>query len=125
MDPDHLQDTEWDLLEALWALEHATARQVAEHLEARRGWAYSTVKTLLDRMVKKELVVARQIGKVWHYSAAVERSKARRGAWARFVKIAFGGRVADALRFAADQSELTEQQREALAALLDREGEDR
>ena len=38
-----IQATEWDLLEALWQLEHATAREVAEALEKQRGWAYSTV----------------------------------------------------------------------------------
>ena len=48
-----LHETEWDLLDALWKLERATARQIAEELTDKRGWAYSTVKTLLDRMVTK------------------------------------------------------------------------
>ena len=54
--PPDILDTEWDLLDALWRVERATARQVTEALETRRGWAYSTVKTMLDRMVDKGLV---------------------------------------------------------------------
>ena len=73
-----LQATEWDLLEVLWAAERATAREVADALQARRGWAYSTVKTMLDRMVKKELVDARRVGNVWEYAPAIARDDARR-----------------------------------------------
>ena len=54
--PTDILETEWDILDALWRAERATARQVTEALAERRGWAYSTVKTLLDRMVEKDLV---------------------------------------------------------------------
>src|SRR5689334_460059 len=96
-----IHDTEWDLLEVLWRFERATAREVAEALAAKRGWAYSTVKTLLDRMVQKGLVAARQVGNVWEYAAAVEQVEARRSAWRRFLGSAFGGATAPALEFLA------------------------
>src|SRR5262252_1650037 len=117
-------DTEWDLLEVLWRLERATARQVAEALAKKRGWAYSTVKTLLDRMVAKGLVSARQVGNVWEYRAAVARREARRSAWRRFLASAFGGATAPALEFLAREAPLTRKQRAALRALLEREEED-
>lgn len=116
-----IQATEWDLLQALWELEHATAREVAESLEERRGWAYSTVKTMLDRMVKKGLVEARRVGNVWEYSPGLGRDEAQRGAWRSFVDTVFGGSMAPALRFLASEAKLTRRQREQLAKLLDGE----
>jgi predicted transcriptional regulator len=117
--PDILE-TEWDLLEALWAAERATAREITEAVATRRGWAYSTVKTLLDRMVEKGLVNARQVGNVWEYSAALPRQKARRWAWRRFVDMAFGGAVAPSLAFVAKETEkLSKHERAELRALLD------
>lgn len=113
-----ISDGEWDLLEALWSRGHATARQVAESVHASRGWAYSTVKTMLDRMVEKGLVRARQVGNVWEYTPAVEPREARRGAWARFVGSAFGGAVAPALEFIASEAKLSRKEREALLAML-------
>src|SRR5947199_7458969 len=92
-------ETEWDILDALWTVQQATARQVAEALADKRGWAYSTVKTLLDRMVDKDLVTARQVGNVWEYQPAVAREKARRWAWRRFVDMAFDGAVAPTVAF--------------------------
>src|SRR5580698_10590208 len=96
-----IHDTEWDLLEVLWSKERATAREVGEALTKTRGWAVSTVKTLLDRMVQKDLVSARQGGNVWEYTPAVRPVEARRSAWAELVGKAFGGAVAPALHFLA------------------------
>src|SRR5262249_43781204 len=113
-----IHDSEWDLLEALWSLERGTAREVAEALAAKHGWAYSTVKTLLDRMVTKHLVRARQVGNVWEYAPNVPRAQARRFAWGRFIERAFGGAVAPALQFLASDAQLTKKQRDTLRALL-------
>ena len=113
-----IQSTEWDLLEVLWDVERATAREVADALTDSRGWAYSTVKTMLDRMQKKGLVVARRVGNVWEYSPALPRLEAQRGAWRRFVDTVFGGSMAPALQFLAKDARLTRKQRDALLQLL-------
>ncbi len=120
-------ETEWDLLEALWTAERATAREVTEAVAPRRGWAYSTVKTMLDRMVEKGLVAARQVGSVWEYTAAVPQQRARRWAWRRFVDVAFGGAVAPTLAFVAKETKqsLSKEERAELKKMLEEmEGHD-
>jgi predicted transcriptional regulator len=114
-----IHETEWDLLEVLWTKERATAREVAEALAKKRAWAVSTVKTLLDRMVQKELVAARQVGNVWEYTPAVRPIEARRSAWAELVGKAFGGAVAPALHFLAKDAKLSKKELAELRALLD------
>ena len=111
-------ETEWDVLDALWAAGRGTAKEVTQALIKRRGWAYSTVKTMLDRMVDKGLVKGRQVGSVWEYTPALPRQKAQRWAWRRFVDVAFGGAVSPALGFATKEARLTREQREELRALL-------
>jgi BlaI family transcriptional regulator, penicillinase repressor len=114
-----IHDTEWDLLETLWTKERATAREVTEALAKKRGWAVSTVKTLLDRMVLKGLVSARQVGNVWEYTPAVRGVDARRSAWMDLVDKAFGGAVAPALHFLAKDAKLSKKELAELRALLD------
>ena len=75
---------------------------------------------MLDRMMDKGLVTARQVGNVWEYKPAVPRDKARRWAWRRFVDMAFGGDVAPTLAFAAKESRLSKEERTKLRALLER-----
>lgn len=115
-----IHETEWDLLEALWGAERATAREVSELLAKKRGWAVSTTKTLLDRMVTKGLVNARQVGNVWEYTPAVRRVDARRSAWSEFVGRAFGGSAAPALHFLAKEAKLSKKELDELRALLDK-----
>ena len=119
-----IHETEWDLLEVLWAKERATAREVCEALAKKRGWAVSTVKTLLDRMVQKQLLSARQVGNVWEYTPAVREVEARRSAWTELVEKAFGGAVAPALHFLAKDAKLSKKELAELRALLDRKDTD-
>jgi predicted transcriptional regulator len=114
-----INDTEWDLLDVLWKVERATAREVAQALAKKRGWAVSTTKTLLDRMVPKGLVNARQVGNVWEYTPALRRVDARRSAWAEFVEKAFGGASAPALHFLAKDAKLSKKELAELRTLLD------
>ena len=115
-------ETEWDVLSALWDKNAATAREVAEYLETRRGWAYSTVKTMLDRMVQKGLVHARRVGNVYEYRAAINRQDATRGAWRKFVDTAFSGSMIPALQFLAKDAKLSKRQKQKLLALLEGDG---
>ena len=114
-----ISEGEWDLLQVLWDEERATAREVTRALAATRGWARTTVKTLLDRMVDKGLVGARRVGNVVEYRAAVRPEEARRSAWRRFVGAAFGGALSPALEFIAQDARLTPKQRDELRRLLD------
>lgn len=60
-------------MEVFWAAPEAelTARDVADHLE---GYAYTTVATVLDRLVGKDLLVRRSVERVNHYSATGTRA---------------------------------------------------
>ena len=46
-----LSDAEWRVMQALWDRGPCRARVVLDELEAETGWSYSTVKTLLARLV--------------------------------------------------------------------------
>ncbi len=60
-------------MEALWTREHSTATELQHDLEEAHHWAYSTVKTMLDRLVAKGYVKARRIGNVYEYTPKVRR----------------------------------------------------
>ena len=51
-----LTEVEWAIMGAVWQHQPCTAGTVQEALDAAHGWAYSTVKTTMDRMVAKGLL---------------------------------------------------------------------
>ena len=71
-----LAKSEWSLLEALWTRGRATATELQNDLKEQQGWAYSTVKTMLDRLVDKGFVNSRRVGNVYEYSAKLRRQSA-------------------------------------------------
>jgi predicted transcriptional regulator len=71
-----LARSEWSLMEALWTRGQATASALQADLRSSQGWAYSTVKTMLDRLVEKGYVKSRRVGNVYEYSARIRRGAA-------------------------------------------------
>jgi predicted transcriptional regulator len=68
-----LAKAEWSVMEALWARATGTATEMQRDLAETRGWAYSTVKTMLDRLVEKGYVKSRRVGNVYEYSPKIKR----------------------------------------------------
>jgi len=68
-----LAKSEWALMEALWVRGQGTASALQGDLRSTQGWAYSTVKTMLDRLVEKGYVKSRRVGNVYEYSSRVKR----------------------------------------------------
>lgn len=64
----HLGHLEMSILEALWALEGGTVRQVLETLRVQREIAYTTVMTVLTRLADKGLLDREPHGRGFFYT---------------------------------------------------------
>lgn len=53
-----ISKSEWRVLRVLWTLGEATSRQLTDLLQQQQKWDPSTTKTLLRRLMAKNLVVA-------------------------------------------------------------------
>jgi BlaI family transcriptional regulator, penicillinase repressor len=111
--------SEWILMDALWQLDRATATDVQRHLQSTQGWAYSTVKTMLDRLVEKGHVKARRVGNVYEYSAKLRRPTAVNRAIDEIAERLLGGSVAPVIQRLIEQRRLTPEEASELRALLD------
>jgi BlaI family penicillinase repressor len=86
-----LTESEWSVIKAIWETEPCTAPAVQERLFPQTSWTYSTVRTLMDRMVAKGVLKARKDGKMTIYSSVVTRAQAQRGELFYTLKHAFNG----------------------------------
>src|SRR5580658_233437 len=74
-----LTESEWSVIKAVWETEPCTAPSVQERLAKATSWTYSTVRTLMDRMVAKGVLAAKKQGKLTIYSSVLTRAEAQRG----------------------------------------------
>jgi BlaI family penicillinase repressor len=120
-----LTDSEWQIMNALWQGHPATAREVADRLPDDIRWAYTTIKTMLSRLVTKQAVSERKQGNASIYEPLVTRERARHSAVRSLLNQAFDGAVEPMLHFLARDRKLSERQRRELARLLREEDEKR
>jgi predicted transcriptional regulator len=114
-----LSDAEWTVMDAVWAAGcPVRAREVHGAVAARSRWAYTTVRTLLDRLERKGALRADRAGRTTRYAAALTRQAARRSALRSLLERAFGGAAAPLLRFVVEERALSRKERLDLARLL-------
>lgn len=114
-----MSKSEWSIMDALWQERSATATDVQGMLEDTQGWAYSTVKTLLDRLVEKGCVKARRVGNVYEYSAKVKRPTAVRRVVDDIVDRLFDGSVAPFIQRLIERRALTAEEADELRDMLE------
>ncbi len=105
-----LTEAEWAIVKAVWDNEPCAAPTVQEVLEKQKGWTYSTVKTMMDRMASKGLLKTEKIRNLILYRSAVTKKEAQKGEVMRAVKRAFDGALTPMMQFMLDSSELSKKQ---------------
>ena len=113
-----LFDSEWTILQVVWEREPCAAPTVQEALEKDKGWAYTTVKTLMDRMVKKGLLKTEKIRNLYLYRAAITRAQAQRSEILRTIKRAFDGALTPMMQFLIENEKLSDEDYRQLEHLL-------
>jgi arylsulfatase A-like enzyme/predicted transcriptional regulator len=113
-----LSEAEWRLMHCLWRKTPLTAREVHGEVEGETGWAYTTVKTMLDRLVEKRALKTSMRGNRALYVPAFAREKARSTALRALVERAFGGTFRGLVEHMVDDEDLSARERADLATLL-------
>ncbi len=116
-----LSDGEWKIMNAIWERSPASARDVHEKVERETQWAYTTVKTMLGRLVEKGALTARMRANSSLYEPRISRSQARRAALRALLDRAFDGAFAPLMSHLVEDERLSPRERRELAALLERE----
>ena len=113
-----LFESEWAILEAVWELEPCAAPTVQEALESTKGWAYTTVKTMMDRMVKKGLLQTEKIRNLYMYSSGISQSQAKQSEILRTLKRAFNGTLTPMMQFLIENDQLSDEEYGELERLI-------
>lgn len=113
-----LTDAEWQIMNVLWARHPATARGIAERLPQEVNWAYTTIKTLLTRLVEKGAIKETKNGNISIYKPILTRQKARRIALKSLANQAFDGAFGPLMHFLLEDQTLSGKQRQELIKAL-------
>jgi predicted transcriptional regulator len=68
-----LSKAEYDILRVLWKKGKQTVREVHDQLQGVYGWAYTTTKTMMDRMTTKGLLSREMVHGIYLYRPLITR----------------------------------------------------
>jgi len=113
-----LTEAEWEIIDAVWQNQPCAAPTVTEALEKKKGWSYSTVKTLMDRMAKKGLLKTERIRNLILYHSAITKQQAQQTEMMRAVKRAFNGAMTPMMQFMLENNKLSSNELEKLEKMI-------
>jgi len=70
-----ISQSEFHILQTLWKTGEQSVREVHDALSAKTGWAYTTTKTIMDRMSKKRLLQRESFHGVFIYKPLISKSQ--------------------------------------------------
>ncbi|MGA9451479.1 MAG: BlaI/MecI/CopY family transcriptional regulator [Verrucomicrobiia bacterium] len=113
-----LTEAEWSVIKAVWETEPCTAPAIQDKLFGPTRWTYSTVRTLMDRMVAKRVLKARKAGKLTIYTSAVTRAQAQHGELFYALKHAFNGALTPMVQCLLESRDLNADELAELESLI-------
>jgi BlaI family transcriptional regulator, penicillinase repressor len=117
--PPAISDAEWEVMNVVWsAPAPLTANDVVERLARRRGWSPRTVKTMLNRLVKKGALGFEVEGKRYLYEPRVRRDECVRAESRSFLSRVFGGAAGPMLAHMVREADLSPADVEQLRRIL-------
>lgn len=115
-----LTAAEWKVMNVVWRRKNCAAREVCEEARREHGWAPSTVKTLLRRLVEKGYLQTTQVGNSFLYRPTRPALQTLRHAANALLHNALEGTIGPLLAHMVKRSQLSADEIAELRALLDK-----
>ena len=115
-----ISNAEFEVLDALWDDYPATSADIIARLNSRKAWHEKTIKTLLSRLVKKQVISFEKLQRQYLYTPLIAREDYTKKETASFVSRMFKGKIAPMVAGFANQNSLSRQDVDELKALIER-----
>jgi predicted transcriptional regulator len=113
-----ISDAEREVIEILWEKSPLTADDIIEQVADKQDWGAATVKTLLNRLLKKSAIAAEKDGRRYLYRPVLERSDYVESQSQGLLDKLFEGRVGPLVTYFSKQDKLTSEDVEDLKRLI-------
>jgi len=118
-----LTEAEWVIMKVVWENQPCAAGTVQEALAKSKEWAYSTVKTTMDRMVNKGLLEITRIRNLQLFSSRISHDQAKKSEFRKMLKRAFDGALTPMMQFLVEQDDFSKEELSQLRRIVDKESQ--
>jgi BlaI family penicillinase repressor len=113
----HISSAEWEVMKVVWKRASCTSQQVFDSLASPK-WSQATVKTLLNRLLRKGALEFKKNGKSYLYSPAWTEEQCRQLEAESFLDRVFDGALSPMLAHFVRSHRLSEADLQELERIL-------
>lgn len=118
-----ISDAEWAVMEILWNEYPLSANEVFEKLKSNTNWQLKTLKTLLNRLVKKGAISFTQENRKYLYSPLVSKEHCMKYENITFLQKFYQGSVKKMFTSFAENENLSLEDIDELKKIIERKKE--
>ena len=115
----HITEAESIVMEALWRRSPLSADEIADEVAEGQGWSVATVKTLINRLLKKRAIKAATQGRRYFYRPVIDRADYVLAESQGLLDRLFAGRLAPLVSHFSQARQLSDEDIAELRRLLD------
>ncbi len=113
-----ISEAEWEVMKICWNRSPVTAQEIIDRLAALDDWHPKTVKTLLNRLVKKRALGFKKDGRAYLYHPLVTEKDCVSAESRSFLDRVFGGSLRPMLAHFVEHQKLSSSEISELKTLL-------
>ena len=121
----NLSDSEWKLMNHLWARSPMTIMELTADMSGDTGWTKNTIITMLSRLETKGAIHHEEGDRAKRYYPSIAQEDAAMAETKNFLGKVYGGRLGLMMHAMVESKALTEADIAELTAILEQAGGDR
>lgn len=114
----NITEAEFKVMDALWRREPQSAEELIAAVRGQSDWGEATVKTLINRLLKKGAIRSERFAGRHRYHAALEKESFALAESENLLDRLFGGQVAPLVAQFAQNRSLSAEDRARLKAII-------
>jgi len=114
-----ISDSEWTIMKVIWQYHSISANEIIDHLSTEVDWAPKTIKTMLNRMVTKEIIGFTKNGRSYLYHPLISSSQTIKEENNSFIKKVYNGDFSSLLASFIEQNEFSDDEIDEFKKILE------
>ena len=121
-DKPKISDAEWQVMRVLWKRSPVTVKEVIEILSKKTTWKSETIRTLINRLTKKEAIGFEKKGRRHYFHPVLSQEECVKADADSFLSRAGAAMLKPILTTFIEKEQLSDKEVEELQRILDKKG---
>jgi len=113
-----ISDAEWEVMKLVWKNNSIKSEEIISELADKRDWSPQTIKTFINRLLKKKVIGYSKNGRSYQYYPLVSEQECIRAERKSFLGKVYDGAIGMLFANFIEEEDLSEQEIEKLQKLL-------